>query len=51
MYRWLWQKLPGGKLLKSLLTAVILAVSVAVLFTLGFPALDAFFGQNPLVRS
>lgn len=51
MYRWLWQKPPGGKLSKTLFAGVILAAVVAALFSLGFPSLDAFFGQNPLVQS
>ena len=49
MYGWIWSKLPGGKVSKSVTAAIIIAAVIAVLFTWGFPALDLWFAQNPVV--
>ena len=50
MYQWLWQKLPGGKMAKSVTTCFIAVAVVASLFLWGFPALDNWFGQSPIVQ-
>ncbi len=50
MYRWLWERIPGGKFAK---TATMLGLGLAItaaLFLWGFPALDNFFGQSPIVQ-
>ena len=50
MYRWLWQKLPGGKMTKSAVAALITIAVITALFLWGFPALDNWFGQSPIVQ-
>ncbi|MFI6602913.1 hypothetical protein ACIBHX_42250 [Nonomuraea sp. NPDC050536] len=40
MYAWLWRKLPGNLGIKLLLTAVLVAVAVAVLWYAVFPLLE-----------
>lgn len=49
MYSWIWSKLPGGKVAKSVTSAVLISAIMAVLFIWGFPALDLWFAQNPVV--
>ena len=51
MYQWLWQRLPGGKLAKSAVVALITIEIIAALFLWGFPALDNWFGQSPIVQN
>ena len=51
MYQWLWQKLPAGKLAKSAVVALITIAIIAALFLWGFPALDHWFGQSPIVQN
>lgn len=47
MYSWLWRKLPGGKVAKSIQLA-LLAVAIAfLLFTQVFPYLEAIFTVDP----
>ena len=47
MYSWLWRKLPGGKLAKSIQLAVLAAAVVFLLFTQVFPYLNAIFTVDP----
>jgi hypothetical protein len=49
MYSWLWSKLPGGKIAKALVAALSLSAVIFALFAWGFPALDLWFAQNPVV--
>jgi hypothetical protein len=51
MYRWLWQKLPGGKIAKSAGALFITMAVIAALFFWGFPALDNWFAQSPIVQN
>lgn len=51
MYHWLWQKLPGGSIAKSAAAALITFAVIAALFLWGFPALDNWFGQSPIVQN
>jgi len=37
MYSWLWRHLPGDRIVRSLLCAVIAFAVVALLFTVVFP--------------
>ncbi|MDH4397558.1 MAG: hypothetical protein RL402_618 [Actinomycetota bacterium] len=50
MYRWFWRRLPGGKLVKALIATLAVIALTAVLFMWGFPALDIYFGQSPIVQ-
>ncbi len=49
IYSWIWSKLPGGKVAKSVASALLIAATIAILFNWGFPALDLWFGQNPVI--
>ena len=49
IYSWIWRKLPGSKVSKSLLSLLLLTVIVASLFILVFPAIDATFTESPVV--
>ncbi|MEV0234787.1 hypothetical protein [Nonomuraea sp. NPDC050786] len=40
MYAWLWRKLPGTAWVKMLTAAVLVAVTVAVLWEVVFPLLE-----------
>ncbi|MEU7001503.1 hypothetical protein [Nonomuraea sp. NPDC046570] len=40
MYGWLWRHLPGGTGTRILLTALLIAAAVAVLWYLVFPLLE-----------
>ena len=51
MYHWLWQKLPGDKKEKSAAASLIALAVIAALFLWGFPALDNWFGQSPIVQN
>jgi hypothetical protein len=50
MYRWVWRRLPGAKLVKASIATLAVIALTAVLFLWGFPALDNFFGQSPIVQ-
>lgn len=50
MYRWIWNKLPGGKLLKSIQALVLLGLVLAGLFWFVFPALDQLFIAPPTLN-
>jgi hypothetical protein len=50
MYRRIWTRLPGGTWVKASIAVAALAVLIAALFLWGFPALDIFFGQSPIVQ-
>lgn len=41
MYSWIWEKLPGPKLVKLLIALVLFAIVVAVLFLWVFPWVDS----------
>ncbi|MEI8058419.1 MAG: hypothetical protein WCI29_13560 [Actinomycetes bacterium] len=43
MYAWIWNKLPGRRPVKALLSAALFAGVVVLLFTLVFPWLDSQF--------
>jgi hypothetical protein len=45
-YGWLWRLLPGPKVVKALIAALLFAVVVAVLFTWVFPLLDPLMPFN-----
>lgn len=47
MYRWIWNKLPGRKALKTLQVAALLALLIALLFGVVFPQLDLIFIAPP----
>lgn len=49
MYQWIWSKLPGGRIIKALSATALVAFVVFALFAWGFPALDTWFSQNPIV--
>lgn len=40
MYVWFWRRLPGGTPVRVLLSLLVLAAVVALLFFVGFPRLD-----------
>ena len=46
MYSWIWRKLPGGKLAKTFVSAVMLAGLALFMFTIGFPAIEDFFNVD-----
>jgi len=52
MYRWLWHQLPGRTTVRALQALVLLAVVVAVLMLIVFPALGPHlpFGQDTVRR-
>lgn len=50
MYSWLWRKLPGGALAKSIQLALLAALVVFLLFTQVFPYLDAIFTVDPTLE-
>jgi hypothetical protein len=41
MYSWLWRKLPGGRLLKSIQCLALVALFIAACYFWFFPWLDA----------
>lgn len=49
MYRWLWGKLPGGKIAKTLALLGLAALVVLLLFTLVFPWLELSFFSPPTI--
>lgn len=49
MYSWIWSKLPGGKVAKTVASTLLIAATIAALFNFGFPALDLWFAQNPVI--
>lgn len=49
IYGAIWKKLPGGKFLKSLQSAILLLAAVAALFGLVFPWVELSFFAPPLV--
>jgi hypothetical protein len=46
MYSWIWNKLPGGKVMKSIVAFALLAGLTLFMFTIGFPALEQFFNVD-----
>jgi hypothetical protein len=42
MYGWLWESLPGSNPVKTVLTALIFFVFLALLFLVVFPAVDSW---------
>jgi hypothetical protein len=40
MYSWIWNKLPGSKVLKVIQVVVLLAASLALMYFFVFPFLD-----------
>ncbi len=46
MYAWIWRRLPGPVAVRVLISAVLLAVAVAVLFVWVFPALAPYVPFN-----
>lgn len=51
IFPWLWHKLPGGAILKSVTLFILIAVLTAILFTIVFPAIENFFTPPPVVES
>ena len=50
MYSWIWRKLPGGRLMKVVEIAVLLAAIALFMFAIGFPALEHLIGiDSPAV--
>lgn len=49
MYSWIWNRLPGGKLLKGFLSLVLALGAVALCFFVLFPWLDSVFVDSPLI--
>lgn len=45
MYGWIWNKLPGGKLQKSLEAAVLIALTIALLFYVIFPVINDWLSR------
>ena len=43
MYSWIWNKLPGGRVAKTFVVAVLLAGLALFMFTVGFPAIEHYF--------
>ena len=48
MYSWIWSKLPGGKLAKTFIAAVILGGLALFMFTIGFPTIEDFFNVDQI---
>lgn len=46
MYGWIWRHLPGSTAVRVLISAVLLAAVVAVLFIWVFPAIAPFVPFN-----
>lgn len=49
MYSWIWNRLPGGKLLKGFLSVLLVLAAVALCFLGLFPWLDSVFVDSPLI--
>lgn len=49
MYRWIWGKLPGNKLMKLVQASLLIGLLVAVLFIVVFPWLDLLFIAPPTI--
>lgn len=49
MYSWIWNRLPGGNLLKGFLSLVLALGAVALCFFVLFPWLDSVFVDSPLI--
>ena len=47
MYGWIWRTLPGPNWLKAIQSLVLIALVVALLFTLVFPWLETVIVQDP----
>ena len=45
MYGWIWKKLPGNKLVKSLEAAALIAITIALLFYVIFPLVNIWLSQ------
>jgi hypothetical protein len=46
MYAWIWRHLPGATWVRALLSLLLIAVIVTVLFLVVFPWLDGVLGIN-----
>jgi hypothetical protein len=46
MYSWIWRKLPGGRLAKAFVAAVMLAGLAFFMFTIGFPSIENYFNVD-----
>jgi hypothetical protein len=46
MYSWIWSKLPGGKVVKSIAAFALLAGLTLFMFTVGFPAIEQLFNVD-----
>jgi hypothetical protein len=46
MYSWIWRKLPGGRLAKTITVIVLLTALSLFMFTIGFPAIEQFFNVD-----
>lgn len=46
MYSWIWNKLPGGRLAKTFVIAVLLVGLALFMFTVGFPAIEQYFNVD-----
>lgn len=49
MYRWIWSKLPGGRIAKALVALALVILAVVFLFTLVFPWLELSFFAPPTI--
>lgn len=49
MYRWIWERLPGGKLAKALVFSGLVTLVVLLLFTVIFPWLELSFFAPPTI--
>ena len=46
MYLWIWDRLPGGRLAKALISAGLILAAAAVLWFWVFPAADTLLPFN-----
>ena len=46
MYSWIWSKLPGSKVVKSIVAIALLVGLTLFMFTIGFPALEQLFNVD-----
>lgn len=49
MYRWIWKRLPGGKIAKALVFSGLVTVVVVFFFIVVFPWLELSFFAPPTI--
>lgn len=49
IYAWIWKKLPGTKLMKTIQAVVLIVAAIIGLWVFVFPNVQSFFSGDPAV--